>query len=252
MKARIAAAFDTAEAYDRHAIVQREAAGLLARRITALALPPRPRVLEIGCGTGFLGQALADRLSDADWLATDIAPAMLERARARLADRRAFRFAVIDGEAPVIDDRFDLICANLAFQWFADLPGALARLRGLLAPGGMLAFTTLAEGSFAEWRSAHAAAGREPGTRDYPALPALQAMLPGGTVEPITLTERHATAAAFLRALKAIGAGVARPDHRPLSPVALRAVMRRFEEAGAIARYEVALCVAGRTDASCA
>ena len=44
-------------------------------------LPPRPRILEIGCGTGLLTRELARRLGPADWMLTDISPAMLEIAR---------------------------------------------------------------------------------------------------------------------------------------------------------------------------
>jgi malonyl-CoA O-methyltransferase len=149
----------------------------------------------------------------------------------------------MDGEAPEPGDaRFDLICANLAMQWFGDLEAALGRLAALLRPGGHLAFTTLGEGSFAEWRAAHEALGLDAGTRLYPSADALAAMLPGMAVETIALTERHPTAGAFVHALKAIGAGVAQPGHRPLAPAQLRAVMRRFEDAGAVARYEIALC----------
>jgi malonyl-CoA O-methyltransferase len=171
---------------------------------------------------------------------------MLVRARERLGDRRGFRFARLDGQAPDVGSaRFDLICANLAVQWFDDLPGALARLRGLLAPGGALALTTLVEGSFTEWRQAHRVNGFDAATHAYPSLDALRAMLPGGSVEPVTLTERHATAADFLRALKGIGAGVPRAGHRPLPPADLRRVMRSFEAAGALARYEIAIGIAG-------
>jgi malonyl-CoA O-methyltransferase len=51
------------------------------------ALGQYPRVLEIGCGTGFLSEALLARLPAASLTATDIAPAMLERARQRLGAR---------------------------------------------------------------------------------------------------------------------------------------------------------------------
>jgi malonyl-CoA O-methyltransferase len=72
----------------------------------------------------------------------------------------------MDGEHPDQRGPFDIIASSLAFQWFADLPAAIARLRALLAPGGWLAFATLAEGSFAEWR---AACGDQPcGIPDYP------------------------------------------------------------------------------------
>lgn len=236
----VADAFGRAASYDAHGAVQRLVAGRLAERIAALPLPPAPRILEIGCGTGFLGLGLVDRLPGARWTMTDIAPAMIARAQARFAGRPGIAFAVMDGEVPDIDGPFDLICSSLAFQWFADLPGAVTRLRGLLTPEGRIAFTTLAAGSFFEWRRAH---GDLPaGTRDYPSADALAAI--GLEVAMESIPMAHADAREFLHTVKGIGAGTPRPDHRPLTPGQLRDVMERFEAGGGVASYAVATCIA--------
>ena len=80
--AAIGARFGRAAArYEAHAPAQRAAARRLAEDIARLDLPPRPRILEIGCGTGLLTRELARRLGPADWMLTDISPAMLEIAR---------------------------------------------------------------------------------------------------------------------------------------------------------------------------
>lgn len=239
----VASAFDRAADYDAHAAIQREAAAHLADRIATLPLPPRPHVLEIGCGTGLLGAALVDRLPGARWLMTDLAPAMVERARGRFARRADIDFAVMDGEAPDVAGPFDLVVSSLAMQWFADLPASVARLRGMLAPGGWIAFTTLAAGSFAEWRAAH---GPLPvGTPDYSTHDALAAT--GLDVSIETLIERHADARHFLHSVKGIGAGTPRPGHRPLTPAQLHTVMARFEAAGSVASYVVATCLGRAT-----
>ncbi len=240
----VARAFGRAADYDAHAAIQREAARRLADRVAALPLPPAPRVLEIGCGTGLLGAALVDRLANARWLMTDLAPAMVERARTRFAGRPEINFAVMDGEAPGVAGRFDLIVSSLAMQWFADLPASVERLRGLLAPGGWIAFATLAAGSFAEWRAAH---GDLPaGTPDYPDRQALAAI--GLDVSIETLIDRHADAREFLHSVKAIGAGTPRRGYRPLTPAQLHAVMARFESTGSVASYVVATCVGQATE----
>jgi len=236
---KVAHAFDRAADYDAHADVQRIVADRLAARIAALPLPVAPRVLEIGCGTGFLGAALIDRLDGARWTMTDIAPAMLARTQARFAGRDGIGYAVADGEAPDVAGGFDLIVSSLAAQWFADLPGAIHRWRSLLVPGGRIAFTTLAAGSFAEWRAAHGEIA--PGTPDYPTAATLAAI--GLDVAIETLPVRHGDARDFLRSVKAIGAGTPRPGHRPLTPAQLRAVMARFDSSGATASYVVATCI---------
>lgn len=238
---QIANAFHRAGQYDRHAAVQRAVADGLAAHIRALGLPADARVLEIGCGTGFVGEGLIGRLPLAHYTMTDIAPGMLDRARRRFAGADKVEFALMDGAAPDRDGPFDLICSSLAMQWLPDLGAAVMRLRGLLTAHGRLVFTTLAAGSFAEWRAAYGA--DEPGTPDYPSPDALRAL--GLDVSVETIAHDYADAPDFLRALKAIGAGTPRPDYHPLPPAAFRDVMARFEAGGARARYVVATCSAG-------
>lgn len=239
---RIARAFAGARDYDRHARVQREVAQALAARIAALDLPPRPRVLEIGCGTGFLTQALLDSGLQGEWLVTDIAPDMVARCRRRVGEAPGLRFAVLDGEK----DRpgggpFDLICSSLALQWFEDAPAALARMAQWLVPGGHAIVTTLGPGSFAEWRAAHAAQGLRAGTPSFAPVQAFAALQPAKLVVE-DRRERHADAFAFLHAVKAIGAGTADPAHRPLTPAELRRVMAAFARSGCEVTYEVVTC----------
>lgn len=231
---RIARAFDAAAAYDAHAVVQRRVATWLAEAIVAAA-PPRPRVLEVGCGTGFLTGATMPHLVEPDWLMTDIAPAMLARG---LAAHPGARGRMMDGEHPDLTGEapFDLIVSSLAVQWFGDLAGGLRRLAGLLAPGGRLLVTTLVEGTFAAWHEAHRAEGYVAGSPVYPSI-----AVPDWRIEMRTFEQRHDSAAAFMRALRAIGAGTPREGHRPIPPGAMRRIARRFEAGGAVATYEVAL-----------
>ena len=249
----IGAAFGRARDYDAHARVQARAALRLAQAVAALDLPPRPRVLEIGCGTGFLTQALAKAMPAAQLLITDLAPAMVERARERVGEAPSREFAVLDGEhgpMPMAGHfkragPFDLIVSSLTFQWFDDLAGAAERLCGWLAPGGHLVFSTLASGTFAEWRAAHASLGLEPGTLPFPTAAALGAMVLGHkAAEPVIThdTESYGGARAFLAALKGIGAATPRPGHNPLPPGALRRVAAAFDQAGAHVTYEIAIC----------
>ncbi|EJU11521.1 dethiobiotin synthase [Sphingomonas sp. LH128] len=242
---RIRSAFAAAPDYDGHARIQREVATTLAARIAALDLPPAPRVLEIGCGTGFLTSALMAQRIGGDWLVTDIAPEMVERCRAALPasdDRRTLHFATLDGEHGTPEGApFDLICSSLAVQWFDDTPAALARLSQWLAPGGHLVVTTLGPRSFHEWRAAHEAEGITPGTPAYPPVEAFATLSPE-TLLVEDVTETHLDPRAFVRAVKAIGAGTSAPSHRPLNPAQLRAVMARFAQSGCNVTYEVVTC----------
>lgn len=242
---RIAASFGAAARYDEHAVAQRHAAGHLVARIAALPLGPAPRILEVGCGTGMLASLRPASLAGADWLMTDLSPAMVVRCRARFEHAEGVRFAVLDGEEPRLDPPeapFDLVVSNFALQWFADGAGALAAWFRLIRPGGHLLVATLARETFSEWRSAHEALGLTAGTPRFPEFDQLRSLVIDGVspaVERELFLERHESARAFLRAVKAIGAGTPAPLHRPLSPAQLRAVMGAFEAAGAVARYEI-------------
>ena len=237
-KPAIARAFDQAEAYDAHALVQRAAAARLAGLIAGLDMASNATVLEIGCGTGFLSVELARLFPGARLILSDLSPAMIRRARTAVDAR----FLVMDGERPALRaGTAQLICSSLTFQWFEDLGAAVARLYDLLPSGGHLAFTTLAAGTFAEWRAAHGAAGATSATRDYPTLAEIQAACPAAVrIETQTLVEPHADGRAFLRGLKAIGAQTPWAARAPLGPAPMRRVLRAFEQMGASVTYEIA------------
>lgn len=241
-KQRISDAFGAAAAhYERHAGPQRLAAKLVAD----LAQRQRPdgvaRILEIGCGTGFLTRDIQARWPGAELIATDISPAMLAQAASH--GLVAGTFLPMDGEAPAFDGPwFDLILSSLAFQWFDDLDGAIARLTGLLRPGGSLIFSTMGQGSFARWRAAHLACGLVSGVPDYPSLDALRAML-AGFGDAFAFDEDYPLACGGARGLiahlKGIGAVVPGAGRAPLSPGDLRRVMAAFEAEGKDDRYQI-------------
>lgn len=241
-KSRIADAFGRAAAtYDEAAQPQRQAAALVADLAAQRRAPATARILEIGCGTGLLTRHIRRLWPAAELVVSDLSPDMLGTAAkdAMIAGT----FMPMDGEAPAFEGPwFDLILASLAFQWFADLPGALARLAGLLRPGGSLIFSTMGADSFAEWRAAHDRTGEVAGTPDYPTLADVRAML---AVYPDAFAfEEHwshdfGTARAFLAHLRGIGATIPASGHAALSGAKLRSVMRAFDEGGGSATYHV-------------
>lgn len=229
-KARIAARFDGAAArYDTHSPLQREAALRLAQRVLALAGPTPHRVLEIGCGTGHLTRALCERIGG-EWTLSDIAPAMVRSCANTLAAPR--HHVVMDAERPAFAaGSFDLIVSSLTAQWFVDLPAALAALCALLAPGGRLAIATLGDGTFAEWRRAHAALGLQAATHAYPQANELAQAFPAfmrTAVEEENLRVPLGSPLDFARGLRAIGADTPRPGTQPLNAGQLRRVLQRL------------------------
>jgi malonyl-CoA O-methyltransferase len=223
--------------YDSAGELQWRVAEMLAERLTAGLTRMPQRILEIGCGTGFLSARLADNFPTAALTFSDIAPAMLERCRARLGDRHDY--LVIDGEAPVsVSGGFDLIVSSLAFQWFSDLSAALTNLAALLAPGGNLVFATLGEHTFWEWRQAHAKLGFPCGTPDYPSLADFPwPPLDWKCVEEM-LSQTYADGFDFVTSLKSLGASEPKEGYRPLAPGPFRQILAEFS-GGAVMTYHL-------------
>ena len=99
------------------------------------------RILDLGAGTGLLASVLAGSLPDAELVLLDEAPAMLEKAKERLAplgDRVAT--VVADLRDPLPDGPFDVVASALAIHHLDDDAKAdlYRRAADVLAPGGVL------------------------------------------------------------------------------------------------------------------
>ncbi|MFE9453184.1 class I SAM-dependent methyltransferase [Streptomyces sp. NPDC006739] len=98
-------------------------------------LPERAAdVLDLGCGTGSLSLLAAERGHRVTGV--DLSPAMVERARAKLAGRHAV-FLVGDAAAPPVGERcFDAVLVRHVLWTLPDPARVLRHWRGLLRPGG--------------------------------------------------------------------------------------------------------------------
>ncbi|MEV6103930.1 methyltransferase domain-containing protein [Streptomyces sp. NPDC051940] len=105
-------------------------------------LRPGLRVLDVGCGPGTITADLAERVAPGRVTAVDTAPGVLEDARAEAERRGATTvdFAVADVERlDFPDDSFDVVHAHQVLQHVGDPVRALAEMRRVCRPGGVVA-----------------------------------------------------------------------------------------------------------------
>jgi trans-aconitate methyltransferase len=95
------------------------------------ALDPQPgeRILDLGCGDGFLTRRIAE--SGATMVGVDASPQMVAAAKERGADAR-----VGSGESLPFDQEFDAVFSNAALHWMSDHHAVLQGVYRALKPGG--------------------------------------------------------------------------------------------------------------------
>lgn len=98
------------------------------------------RVVDLGCGSGALTAALAERWPNAEVLGLDSSAEMIEKALADTSTppNLTFRTAAIQDWTPTPDT--DVVVSNAALQWVPGHTDLLKQWTGALAPGAWLAF----------------------------------------------------------------------------------------------------------------
>ena len=129
----------------------------------ALTVTPAPqRILDVGCGTGYLLRQLAARCPQAAELAgIDPAPAMIGAARAAAASSRLRWLPGAAEHLPFPAGTFDLVVSSTSFDHWADQQAGLAQCARVLAPGGWLVLTD----QFSRWLAPTLIASRRPKAR---------------------------------------------------------------------------------------
>ena len=123
-------------------------------------------VLDAGCGSGRLTEALRERLPDGRVIGVDVSASMIEAARGRLgpdADLRVADLVSLDLGGETVDAVF----STATFHWIADHDALFASLRGVLRPGGRLVAQCGGAGNIASVHAAARQAGDDPPFREH-------------------------------------------------------------------------------------
>src|ERR1700723_2785128 len=113
------------------------------------ALNPKAgeRILDLGCGDGYLTQRLA--ASGAIVVGVDTSPQMVAAAKERGVDARC-----VSGEALPFDRQFDAVFSNAALHWMRDQDAVFQGVHRALKPGGRFVAECGGQGNIAAIRVA--------------------------------------------------------------------------------------------------
>jgi malonyl-CoA O-methyltransferase len=214
--------FDRAGAsYDAAAVLQAQVRDVLLERLDLTALDPAV-VLDAGAGTGLGSRALKRRYPKAHVLAVDFAPGMLRAARGRRtwlrpstwvhpstwlhpsAWLRPFSRLCADAlRLPLKDGAVDLVLSSLMLPW-SDPDAVFAEFRRVLAPRGLLTFTSLGPDTLWELRGAWAQVDGHTRVSRFVDMHDLgDALVRAGFAAPVLDVERYTLSYADVRRLAA-------------------------------------------------
>jgi malonyl-CoA O-methyltransferase len=224
--------------YDRYARMQQWMAAELLEGCRDAVVRAR-RILEVGCGTGYLTGLLRQANPHATLVALDLEVSLLQRARARLGREAGVHFVAADGETSP-GGSYDLIVSNAVFQWFTRPGEAMMEYYRRLRPGGCLAFAILGPATFQELAASFQEAAGGLSLAASPEVAAVSfsgedkwkgflanAGFPEVLLQQEVRTETHASVQDFLHALQATGA--TNPAPRPLSPRLFRHMAATYQ-----------------------
>ena len=113
-------------------------------RVRSHLVPLPWRVLDLGCGTGLVGVAFRDLVTDGRLDGIDISPRMLDAARER-GIYSELMLGDIETALAELSRRYDLIVSADTMTYFGDLGSVFAGVASVLEPGGLYVFASEAK-----------------------------------------------------------------------------------------------------------
>ena len=162
------------KSYDENARIQKR----MAERLLTFVKNRSPKkILEIGCGTGFLTRLLSENINYESFIALDIVEEC-ENFIHNINPNIKFITADIEDYLKENNEKYDLIISNASLQWIEDFENIVNTLKERLNPNGELVFSTFGNENFREIYHVFGT------TLNYYSYNELTSMFPNSIVEP--------------------------------------------------------------------
>ena len=201
-----------ADTYDASAVLQQEVAKRLVERLDYIRLEPSC-VLDLGCGTGNITAPMLKRYPKAQIVALDLSLNMLKKTKKHggwLSKKP--QCVCADAERlPLKKDSVDLLISSLMLQWSNDLGATFNGFRQVIAPNGLLMFTTFGPDTLREIRESWATVDNQSHTSQFTDMHDIgDALLQAGFSNPVMdmeiITTTYGTVRELMKDIKNIGA----------------------------------------------
>lgn len=132
--------------YSENAVVQKQMAEKLADEISGLKFD---KILELGCGTGFVTKKLLKQNEFSEYVAIDMV-GDCEKYISEISDKIIFVCGDIEDNKDIYNSKYNLIISNAVMQWIDDLPQFIGKLKENLTDNGYLVFTLFGKENYKE------------------------------------------------------------------------------------------------------
>lgn len=202
---RIAQRFAAAaQHYDQQAIAQRQSAAHLLAEMNCAGT-----VLDVGCGTGWLTQQIAQQANVEQVFALDIASDMLFSPY--LLNDKILKIQADASCLPIQNNSIDMVVSNFALQWLTQASLFVTHLKRILRQGGQFALALPVHGTLFEVEQAWRAVDNQPHINSFYSA---EAWLNGLQAQGFTIVKQQQQAffqyydstKDLLKSLKTIGA----------------------------------------------
>ncbi len=222
--------------YQEEARVQREVANELYIQISQGRVPHR--ILELGCGCGFLTEHLFHKYPEATIDAYDISSSMLEMGKNGISHNGRISWYKADLRECLFFNEYDLVTSSSSLHWIHSLPDLFSRIHSALSKEGEFLFSVMLEGTLGELQEVRKRVAPENSPRGtLPSADLINHTLEDANFELLSFQkcsyeECYSSARAFLNHIHTIGVtgGANLRGKKPLSRQEIENLLVTYQE----------------------